>query len=85
MGPQLTALIIEVSLFQSVHNSRFDCKYIVPTIYYMTILCSKMHKNAPCQVFKNVLSEGGGWENPRPHFIVTLTPKDNSKTEHDRV
>ena len=25
MGPQLTVLIIEVSLFQSVHNSRFDC------------------------------------------------------------
>ena len=27
MGPQLTVLIIEVSLFQSVHNSRFDCIY----------------------------------------------------------
>ena len=25
MGPRLTVLIIEVSLFQSVHNSRFDC------------------------------------------------------------
>ena len=25
VGPQLTALIVEVSLFQSVHNSRFDC------------------------------------------------------------
>ena len=25
MGPQLTVLIIEVSLFQSAHNSRFDC------------------------------------------------------------
>ena len=25
MGPLLTVLIIEVSLFQSVHNSRFDC------------------------------------------------------------
>ena len=25
MGPQLTVLIIEVSLFLSVHNSRFDC------------------------------------------------------------
>ena len=25
MGPQLTVLIIEVSLFQSVHNSKFDC------------------------------------------------------------
>ena len=29
MGPQLTVLIKEVSLFQSVHNSRFDCKYIL--------------------------------------------------------
>ena len=28
MGPQLTVLIIEVSLFQSVHNSRFDCTCI---------------------------------------------------------
>ena len=28
MEPQLTVLIIEVSLFQSVHNSRFDCTYI---------------------------------------------------------
>ena len=26
VGPQLTVLIIEVSLFQSVHNSRFDCR-----------------------------------------------------------
>ena len=26
MGPQLTVLIIEVPLFQSVHNSKFDCK-----------------------------------------------------------
>ena len=25
MGPQLTVLIIKVSLFQSVHNNRFDC------------------------------------------------------------
>ena len=25
VGPLLTVLIIEVSLFQSVHNSRFDC------------------------------------------------------------
>ena len=25
MGPRLSVLIIEVSLFQSVHNSRFDC------------------------------------------------------------
>ena len=25
MGAQVTVLIIEVSLFQSVHNSRFDC------------------------------------------------------------
>ena len=25
MRPQLTVLIIEVSLFQSAHNSRFDC------------------------------------------------------------
>ena len=25
MGPKLTVFIIEVSLFQSVHNSRFDC------------------------------------------------------------
>ena len=29
MGPQLTVLIIEVSLFQSVHNSRFDCMCII--------------------------------------------------------
>ena len=27
MGPQMTVLIIEVSLFQSAHNSRFDCNY----------------------------------------------------------
>ena len=25
VGPLLTVLIIEMSLFQSVHNSRFDC------------------------------------------------------------
>ena len=30
MGPQLTVLlIIEVSLFQSVHNSRFDCTVLI--------------------------------------------------------
>ena len=28
MGLQLNVLIIEVSLFQSVHNSRFDCTCI---------------------------------------------------------
>ena len=27
MGPQLTVLIIEVSLFQSFHNSRLDCTH----------------------------------------------------------
>ena len=32
MGPQLTVLIKEVSLFQSVHNSRFDYKYIMHII-----------------------------------------------------
>ena len=32
MGPQLTVLIIEVSLFQSVHNSRFDCIIILAFI-----------------------------------------------------
>ena len=42
MGPQLTVLIIEVSLFQSVHNSRFDCiiisnKYLDNNYFYNTI------------------------------------------------
>ena len=38
VGPQLhniTVLIIEVSLFQSVHNSRFDCKTIC-THYFIS-------------------------------------------------
>ena len=38
MGPQLTVLIIEVSLFQSVHNSRFDCTY------YRTH-CNRLHNH----------------------------------------
>ena len=34
MGPLLTVLIIEVSLFQSVHNSRFDCIHVLLIIIY---------------------------------------------------
>ena len=33
VGPLLTVLIIEVSLFQTVHNSRFDC--ILGELYYV--------------------------------------------------
>ena len=41
MGPQLTVLIIEVSLFQSVHNSRFDCTCTVHVhVQYMYSTCT---------------------------------------------
>ena len=35
MGPQLTVLIIEVHLFQSVHNNMFDCSF---TSYKTTVV-----------------------------------------------
>ena len=43
VGPLLTVLIIEVSLFQSVHNSRFDCTLF--SIIFLTIITDKIIAN----------------------------------------
>ena len=45
MGPQLTVHIIEVSLFQSVHNSRFDCISIINNI--ITIITYTDNRGLP--------------------------------------
>ena len=46
MGPQLTVLIIEVSLFQSVHNSRFDCIYEIESQESISILTGFIFNNS---------------------------------------
>ena len=57
LGPNKTVLIIEESLFQSVHNSRFDCCFdLCPHIYslqqIMTLVCHQFGKQ---KIFSSLL------------------------------